>query len=224
MTPNLLDYLSQRLYSQTEKSENTGSFLTVARETGCSGTEVAAELVSTFRKMGRHWRFLNREILDQAAEKLQLGRSKLEHDFIWAKGNVMDDIIKSLSSRYYKNDQKVKETVADIIQSEARKGRTIIVSSAGAVTTTGISGGLHVKLIAPLDWRIKTLSRSLTLSEKDAAAFILKNDKKRDFIFGQFAGERKDEPYYDLIINRAIFSNQEAAEIIINAMMIKGLL
>jgi len=224
MAPNLSDYLSQRYYGREEILGNSGSFLTLSRETGCSGTDLAIELVSTFRKMGSQWRFLNREILDQAAEVLHLGRSKLEHGFLLAKGSIMDDIVKSLSSRYYKNDQKIRDTVAHIIQTEARKGKTIIVSSAGAFTTAGIPGGIHIRLVAPMDWRIKELSKRLMLSEKEVAAFILKNDKKRTFIYEQFAGERKAEPNYDLVINRAAFSSKQAVAIILDTISVKGLL
>lgn len=224
MSLDLLDYLSQRYYGRKEESKSMGPFLTISRETGCSGTGLASELVKAFRKMGMQWRFLNREILDKADEKLHIGRNKLEHDFIIAKGTAMDDVVKALSSRYYKKDQKVRDTVAAIIQHEAREGRTIIVSSAGAVTTAGIPGGLHIRLIAPFDWRIKALSKHTMLSESEIETFIVKNDKKRNFILEQFTGKGISELYFDLIINMAVFSHSQAIEVILNAMLAKGFL
>lgn len=224
MSTNLLDYLSDRYYGQMGRPKETGSFLTISRQTGCDATEVAMELIRIFRKNGRKWKMINKEILDLSAEKLHFERQKLEHDFITAKGNAMDQVIKSLSLRYYKNDKKVRDTISDIVQLEARKGNTIIIGRAGVISATGIPGGLHVRLVAPLEWRIASVMVKSKLSQTEAEEYIFETDKKRALFLERFSNKKVQDVFFDLVINRAEFSNQQIAEIILNAMNVKNLL
>ena len=125
MPTNLIAYLSERYYGQKKEPTGVGPFITLSRETGCNATTLAMELVKTFRKKGQHWHFVNKEILDKSAEKLHLDRHKLEHEFFISKSNVMDDVIKALSLRYFKNDKKIRDTISEIIRYEAQKGNAM---------------------------------------------------------------------------------------------------
>lgn len=222
MSHNLLSYLSERHYGKEPEKGSVAPFITLSRETGCNATELARDLVKTFRKVHEQWHFVNKEILEKSAERLHLDKKKLEHDFIFAKGSALDDVVKALTLRYYKNDKKVRETIADIIRYEARSGHTIIVGRAGALVTYGMSGGLHVKLIAPFEWRVAEISKRKVLSLKEAEIFVRENDKKRDYFLEQFATGKQPECCFDLVINRASYSGSQTVQLILEAMSIKG--
>ncbi len=224
MSTNLIAYLSERYAGQKKEPSGDGPFITLSRETGCNATTLAMELVKTFRKKGQHWHFVNKEILDKSAEKLHLDRRKLEHEFIFSKSNVMDDVIKALSSRYFKNDKKIRDTISDIIRYEAQKGNTIIVGRAGVVSTESVPNGLNVRLVAPLEWRINRLSQQRLLNKKKAEQHILESDRKRNYFLEQFSETDVSKIYFDLVINMAVFSHKEVIKIILNAMEMKGIL
>jgi cytidylate kinase len=224
MPTNLIAYLSERYYGQKKEPTGIGPFITLSRETGCNASTLAMELVRTFRKKGQHWHFVNKEILDKSAEKLHLDRHKLEHEFFISKSNVMDDVIKALSLRYFKNDKKIRDTISEIIRYEAQKGNAIIVGRAGVVSTEGIPNGLNIRLVAPLEWRIKRLSQQKLMNKKKAEQAILETDRKREFFLRQFSGKETSQIYFDMVINMAVFSHKEAIEIILNAMEMKGIL
>ncbi|MBE0652100.1 MAG: cytidylate kinase-like family protein, partial [Bacteroidales bacterium] len=221
---NLSDYLSQRYYGQVSQPTKTGSFLTISRLTGCEATEIAADLVKVFKKGGRKWNVVNKEILDKSAEMLHFERQKLEHDFITAPGNVMDEVIKSLSMRYYVSDKKIRGTIADIIRYEARKGNVIIIGRAGVVTTAGIPGGFHVRLVAPLEWRIEKVMNNRNVTREEAEKYIMDSDKKRILFLERFCDKRIQDVCFDIVINRIAFSREQTVDMILNAMNIKGLL
>jgi len=223
MSSNLIAYLSERYYGQKKEPTGIGPFITLSRETGCNATTLAKELVRTFRKKGQHWHFVNKEILDKSAEKLHLDRHKLEHEFIISKSNVMDDVIKALSLRYFKNDKKIRDTISEIIRYEAQKGNAIIVGRAGVVSTEGIPNGLNIRLVAPLEWRIKWLSQQKQMASKKAEQIILETDRKRDFFLQQFSGKEVSQIYFDLVINMATFSHKETIGIILDALEMKGI-
>ncbi len=224
MSTNLIAYLSERYYGQKKEPTGIGPFITLSRETGCNATTLASELVKTFRKKEQHWHFVNKEILDKSAEKLHLDRHKLEHEFLFSKSNTMDDIIKAMSLRYFKNDKKIRDTISDIIRYEAQKGHAIIVGRAGVISTEGIPNGLNIRLVAPLNWRIKWLSQQKMMGEKEAENYILENDRKREFFRQQFSEKDISKIYFDLVINMATFSHKEAIRIILDTMEMKGIL
>jgi len=224
MPIDLIAYLSERYYGQKKEPTGAGPYITLSRETGCNATTLAADLVKTFRKKGQHWHFVNKEILDKSAEKLHLERHRLEHEFLLSKSSIMDDVIKAMSLRYFKNDKKIRDTISEIIRYEAQKGNAIIVGRAGVVPTRDVPNGLNIRLVAPMEWRIKSLSQRKLLSEEKAKAYIEETDKKRNFFLEQFSGKPVSKIYFDLVINVSVFSKQEVIKIILNTMEMKGIL
>jgi len=224
MSVDLIAYLSERYYGQKKEPTGIGPFLTISRETGCNATGLAAALVKTFRKQGLHWHFVNKEILDKSAEKLHLDRHRLEHEFLFSKSNTMDDVIKAMSLRYFKNDKKIRDTIAEIIRYEAQKGHAIVVGRAGVISTRGIENGLHIRLVAPPEWRIRSLQKRKMMSESEARDYIEMTDKKRNLFLEQFAGKKVNEIYFDLVINVASFSEQEVIHMVKNTMEMRGML
>ncbi len=224
MSTDLITYLSERYYGQKKTEKCSGSFLTLSRTTGCNATALASEISKVLRKQGLHWHFVNKEILDKSAEKLHLDKNKLEHEFLMSRSNAMDDIVKALSLRYYKTDKKIRDTIADIIRYEARQGNVVIVGRAAAITTAEIPNGLHVRLDAPLEWRIKALSKRRMFSEKDVKAYIIENDRKRNLLLEQFSGKKNNDSFFDLIINASKFTRQEIISVILDTMKLKGII
>ncbi len=224
MAIDLIAYLSERYYGQKKEPTGIGPYLTLSRETGCNATGLAATLVKILRKKGLLWHFVNKEILDKSAEKLHLDRHRLEHEFLLSKSSAMDDVIKAMSLRYFKNDKKIRDTISEIIRYEAQKGNAIIVGRAGIISTRGIPNGLNIRLVAPLEWRIQSLSKRKIMEENKAKIYIEETDKKRNFFLEQFAGKKVTDIYFDLVINMAVFSEQEAVNMILNTMEMKGML
>ena len=206
MSTNLLDYLSNRYYGQMGQPKETGSFVTISRQTGCDATEVAMELIRIFRKNGRKWKMINKEILDKSAEMLNFERQKLDHDFITSRGSVMDEVIKSLSLRYYVSDKKIRGVISDTIRRDAIKGNVIIIGRAGVVSTAGIPGGLHIRLVAPLEWRTESVMNKRNLTREQAEEYVPKSDEKRVLFLEQFCGKKIQDICFDIIINRVSFS------------------
>ena len=224
MPTNLISYLSQRYYGIKGKEKQPGPYLTISRETGCNATVLASNITKQLRKQGIHWHFVNKEILDKSAERLHLDKNKLEHEFLITRKNAMDDIIKALSSRYYKTDKKIRDTIADIIRYEAKQGNTIIVGRAGAITTADIPGGLHIRLVAPFQWRVNELSKRKTFSVKEIEDYIHENDRKRQLLLEQFETKKPYDDYFDLVINVSRFTHQEIISLVLNIMKMKGLI
>lgn len=224
MSTNLLEYLSERYYEQRKPAVKAGPFITISRMTGCGATEVAELLIKLFNKRGLKWKMINKEILDESARKLKFEKQKLSHEFILKRGTFMDEVIKALTMRYYVSDRKIRNTIADVIKFEARKGHVIIIGRAGVVTTADVPRGLHIRLGAPLEWRIETIMKKRNITREEAEKYILTSDKKRVQFLESICERKIGDVCFDMSINRSSFSVEQTAEIILDVMIRKGLL
>ena len=113
---------------------------------------------STLSKItGEEWSVLTKEILEEAAEKLDLHPKKIEYVFESKEKSTWDEVFSAMASKYYKSDKQIKKTVADVVQAMARRGNCVIVGRGGVILTHDIEKSLHLKLQAPLEWRAKQL-------------------------------------------------------------------
>ncbi len=103
-------------------------------------------------------------------------------------------------------------------------GKFIIVGRAGVAILHEMEKGLHIRLEAPLEWRVQSMVERKLYTESNAQFFIKDTDKKRNLMLEQFSGKPLAEIYFDLRFNTATFSEKQMIAMIIEAMEQKGLL
>lgn len=224
MPKNLLNYFDQRFNKQSIKKTEKGPFITISRQTGCNGTGIAVDLVKALKTKGKSWKYINKEILEASASKLKLDKSKIEYVFETKKKSHIDEVISALSSRYYKNDKIVRKTITEILQHYALEGNVIIVGRAGVATTSKSANGLHIRFVAPYEWRVSSLQKRKEFDNINIARFIKEHDAKKRKLIEDFCGKDINDIYYDLTLNCATFSRQHNIALILEAMKMKNLL
>ena len=118
MKIDLSKYLTQRYQESISEQEFKGPVVTIAREYGCPSQKVASRLADNLNLKGStlakkiKWRWINKEIIFQAARELKLDPSEIEYVFNFEKKNLFDDILSSQSRKYYKSDRKIRKTIA----------------------------------------------------------------------------------------------------------------
>ena len=173
MPNTLLNYFDQRFEkSKTVKSSSTGPFITISRQTGCNGTGIAIDLVKALKAKNINWKYLNKEILEESANKLKVDQSKIKYVFETKKKSHIDDVLSAFSSRYYKSDKIVRKTITELLQQYAQVGNVILVGRAGIATTNNIKNGLHLRFTAPYEWRVNSLKKRKELENTNVAKFI----------------------------------------------------
>ena len=162
-----------------------GPVVTISRAYGCPGKMLAQDLASNLNKRAigtkeKHWKWISKEILEESARELKLNRYMIKEAVNANKKGVLDDMIISLAHKFYPSDAKVKKTLADVIKGFAKEGHVIIVGRAGVSLTRSIKKSLHVRLEAPIEWRIKIISERQHISIDEARRKLLEIDYKRD--------------------------------------------
>lgn len=123
--------------------------------------------------------------------------------------------------RYDALDHEVYvELTKQLIERLYLRGSVVIVGRGGMAILRNKPDAFHVRLTAPLQWRIEHLSASLGISKEQAQSEILKHDRRRSLYLRQFYGiDWDDASLYHIVVNVALVGVERAPSIIANAFL-----
>ena len=227
----LSDYMRSRMERKTirEVHKDYGPIVTISRAYGCPGKLVAQDLAFNLNKriigtQAKHWKWISKEILEESARELKLNRYMIKEAVNANEKGVMDDLIISLANKFYPSDAKVKKTLAEIIKGFAQEGHVIIVGRAGVSLTRSIENSLHIRLEAPIEWRILVISERQQISIDEARRILLEIDYKRNHLREYFEGSKADNSIFDIVFNYQTMNEEEIIECIIRLMELKKMI
>ncbi|MBN1821187.1 MAG: cytidylate kinase-like family protein [Prolixibacteraceae bacterium] len=226
---NLLsNYLDRRLDKSFKpfNQQKSGPVITISREVGCNGLKLANGLAEILNKQsqGRKWKVLSKEVFFECAKELNLDYNRIIRYFKNTDHYTFEEILYAFNNKNYKSERKIVKTLIDVIHTFAVEGYCIIVGRAGHIIARDIKNSLHIRLVAPLEFRIKTIMQNNNLSHNDAAEFIKRVEKERIAFRKALREEVIHEVDFDLILNRGSFEKDETIDIILEAVEIKNLL
>lgn len=222
-------YFSETLEEDKIKAVETGPYISISRDFGCMANVIAQKLSDILTKrnkakgINQNWQWLNKTLLQESARALELSPSKIEYVFHSQRKTVMDEVVSAMSTRYYKSDRKIRKTITEVIRSIATSGNVIIVGRGGVAFKEDNPRSLHIKLVAPIEWRIDRISLNYHKSRQDALKAILDVDHERKYLVDSFLGYCTDETIYDIVFNRSTMDDDMIISTILNIMEQKNL-
>ncbi|QDS92205.1 cytidylate kinase [Roseimaritima multifibrata] len=202
---------SRERLAKADVSTSVGPYLMLSRETGAAGSEIA-QLVG----QQLHWDVLDKEIIDYMAEHYGTSRSLIEvvdeKHSSWL-GDIFNSWIdgNGFSSAAYMNRLNRLFLLA------AHHGRVVIVGR-GSRYLLPREGGLSIRIVAPLNYRIARIAAERQIGPKEARKFVEHSDKEQAaFIKDHFHHQCADPHEYDLVINMENRTPQDAADFIAEA-------
>jgi cytidylate kinase len=217
-------YFSEVLHDQKTSIEETGPYISISRDFGCLANPVAQKLSRELslrnqqKGINKEWKWINKVILEEAAKALELSPAKIEYVFQSQKKTIMDEVVSAMSTRYYKSDKKIRKTIIEVIRSIVKTGNVIIVGRGGVAFKNDNPKSLHIKLIAPIKWRIDHISRNYQKSSQEALKYILEIDLERKYLIDSFMGFDTDDSVFDMIFNRETMDDESITSLIINTL------
>lgn len=222
MSDLLLNYMNRRLTDKLPALEtDPGPVITISRECGCGARNIAIELALQLSQKSRsaagkpEWRWIDKEILEQSANKLNLDPSLIKRVFTDRERGTMDEILSALSSRSFKTDKKIRNTTLDVIRSFALEGNVIIIGRGGVAASRDIRRSLHVRFEAPEEWRIEAMMRLRPYTRLEAKQYIREQDELRNRFLDKVLSEISGNLLYDVVFNRSRFSEAEIVQFIL---------
>ncbi len=229
-----MKYMEERLKGETlppvSRKSDPLPVVTISREAGCSGTNLASKLVQRLNQMQADkknkqvWKVVNKEVIELAARELELNPAVLKPVFKGEKKTLLDEMILSMSTRYYKSDRQIRKTITDVIRFYASQGNVVILGRAGVVIAQDHPRSLHFKLQAPLEWRTELISKKNGITSAEALKYIQETDRGREKLLADFGKGAPHSELFDAILNCKSFSVDEMAELICRLMEIKKLI
>ncbi|NWF56239.1 MAG: cytidylate kinase family protein [Syntrophaceae bacterium] len=178
--------------------------ITVSRQVGSLGTEIAREAAQRLR-----YEYVDKEKLEQLLKGFGFPEPQVEK-FDEKKPPFWD--ARSLERR------KFLHATQAVLYDLASKGRVVIVGRGGQVLLKQVPGVLHVRIVAPFEKRLKRMVETGGFDEKQAARFLRQSDQDSLGYLQTFFHVNWDDPsLYDLILNTAHLSVETAAQIVTDA-------
>jgi cytidylate kinase len=233
MSNILLEYMRNRFSAEksnkAHSNKKLGPVVTISREYGCPAKRLAGMLSSALNRIElenytkNHWTWIGKEILEESAKELNLKPNMIREVATKDMSGVVDDIVLSLSHKYYPGDRKIKKTIGTVIREFAEEGHIIVVGRGGVSITHDIPASLHIKLQAPLEWRINDVSKRQMISLAEAKKKIETIDVQRELIREFFEGKKVDDSIFDVVFNYMTIAEEDIISTIIHMMELRDM-
>jgi cytidylate kinase len=228
MSEILNDYMSKRLneINLHDLKTRKGPVVTISRAAGCTSNIVSKQLVNKLNELNieQKWKVISKEILHASAVELKLNPHKIKTIFESKNRNVFDEIVQTFISGDYQLEKKMIKTVSNVIHRFGAEGYKVIIGRAGNCICSDIQHSLHIRIDAPLKWRIERIERIKKISKEEALNWIIQTEKDRESFRKSVKGKKVESNDYDLIINQAKFSDNEIVALIINALKFENII
>lgn len=229
MENSLLNYMNKRIGDHVkelqQKPKVPGPVITISREVGCGGLKLARMLSDALNEFVfcKKWQVISKEVLHESARELKVDPQKVNRLFSPNERYTFDEILDAFNAKNYKSDRVILRTVKDVIKGFAHDGCSIIVGRAGHIIANDVEYSLHVRLEAPMEWRIERIIEKQKVSHDEAYNFIIETEKKRGTFRKYYLNKKEEEPKFDLVINVSKFSEENTIQMIKKAVELKGI-
>jgi cytidylate kinase len=230
MANTLISYLNKRLTRTAppgKEIKQPGPVITISRQVGCSGLELAYALADILNKTSsmEGWKVLSKEILNHSARELDLEPGRIARIFKQQDRSTIDEIISAFSEKKFKSDKKIKKTVIEVIRNFAEDGFCIIVGRGSNIIAADIPNSLHIRLEAPLEDRIISIMNKNGWNREESIRFIERVEKERYAYRHAVMQElNQEEDHFDITFNRSRLNTTVIAGLIMEAIREKKIL
>jgi CMP/dCMP kinase len=174
----------------TERVPRERGILTLSRELGAGDTGFAPTLGD---RLGL--RVYDRELLEQEATRLGVSETELEQ---------IDEHPASLFQRFRPGSlyQRYFEALGQLMKELAARGNVLLVGRGGNLFFRESPSAFHVRLVAPMEIRLRRVMEHRWVREKQARQLIAQSDAERRSFYENYFGADWSNPLeYHLTVN-----------------------
>ncbi|HRA60068.1 MAG TPA: cytidylate kinase-like family protein [Bacteroidia bacterium] len=224
----LLNYLEKRdAAREALKNESNlgGPLITISREAGCNAVELADLIATRFNTKNpkSKWKVISKEIYQETAEELQMDPKEVFKVLHKSEKYAFDKVLKAFSDKHYVSEAKIEKTIKEVILHNAMDGHCIMVGRAVNIIAKDIKKALHIRLVAPLEYRVSSIMQSNHLSEEEATEYIDRIDKERKAYRKTLLKDNPNYKLYNITFDRSVFTDEEIVDILEFSAIKKGL-
>ncbi|HSN78609.1 MAG TPA: cytidylate kinase-like family protein [Anaerolineae bacterium] len=204
------------------------SVITISRQLGCDGDEVARLLCerlgyqrfdkNSMTQLG-HELGMDAGVIDQATAARSGPRGLLERWFGNFETPMGDPGSWTFQARSDAREAISVDHLRRLIVAGYEKGNTVIVGRGGMAALAGMPNVIHVRIVAPRDLRLKRVQEHDKVSAEEAEQRVYQRDVTDvDWIKRYFGLDAHSPELFDLTINTAKIKPEFAVGLIIETM------
>ena len=198
--------------------------ITISRQFGAGGSEVAARVARAL-----DWRLVDNELVERVAARAGLApedvaeREERVPTFIERLARTLVAATPELvvppdaggTASSLSEDDLVRVTEL-VVEEVAAEGRVVLVGRAAPAVLARERDAIHVKIVAPLEWRVRAAAKRLAVSLEEAAKVTEETDKMRARYHRQhYQRDWSDPALYHMMLNTAALGLDGAAEVLV---------
>src|SRR5947209_141955 len=201
------------------ESINHMSAVTISREYGSGGGEIAARLA---KRLG--WQLIDHEIVERVASEMGTSVQEAEARDERTEG-VLERALNSMlflnpaflgaapPVAFLSNEATYRETVNRIVKAAAARGHVVIVGRGSQMLLAQRRDVLHVRIIAALEQRIAYVMQREGVDQAAAQERIEMKDHDRARYFETEYHRKPDEAHlYDIVLNTSVLDLESTVD------------
>ncbi len=189
--------------------------VTLTREFGCQAYALAEALQKRLnaRTEGEPWVIVGRQVIDEVAKLSGFTNEQIE------KSENTPASLKSIFSMFLDlssaEETEVFAHMRSVIRGFAKRGNCIIVGRGAPHITQDLANCVHLRLVAPMQYKIDHISRKFSMNLDQAREHIDRLQGQREAFVQRFVDESSDDPkLYHLIMNDARMNTEGLAQLV----------
>ena len=201
--------------------------ITIARDYGSGGGEIARRLATRLE-----WQLLDHQVVERVAQRLGVNTNEAdvydEHveDFVTRLFETMRYLAPSIPDSSIITPEELAldsksyhEALKQVLLASVKLGPGVIVGRGAQIVLASHRDVLHVKVIAPLQERIRYVMQREKLNAAAAQSLIEHKDHERKQELKNFYHANPDDDHpYDLVVNTGVIDLQSAVDLILLAL------
>jgi hypothetical protein len=158
------------------------------------------------------WTVWDRELVEKVATESDLSPELVE-SIEGPRRSWLSDLFTNWSdqeSGHHLSEMQIYRRVAATIRVLAQAGRAIIVGRGSVYATSDLRGGIHLRLVAPLESRIEHMAGELNVCPQKATTWIEQMDRQREAFHRRCSGGKALLPeIFTLTLNSQLLSHEQ---------------
>jgi len=203
--------------------------VTISREYGSGGGEIAVRLAKCL-----NWQLIDHDIVGRVAKELGISEQEAELRDEQAE-SLLSRILNSMrtidpvlmvnapTAAFTTDAESYRRALGKVVNAAVRRGHVVIVGRASQVLLANRRDVLHARIVAPLDMRIAYVMSREGLDQAAARSRTQLKDRDRvRYLQGEFESNPQDAHLYDIVVNTASLSLDQAVDLICLALQHKA--
>jgi cytidylate kinase len=217
-----LEYVES--HSKEKYLKKAGPCITISRESG-AGSGIVCEKLKEILSLHQNeefgeWAVFDKNLIEKVIADHNLP-DQLAQLMTHENYNSMNNIISEMLGLQPSARTLMHKTAQTILQL-AYTGNVIIVGRGSNLITAKLKNTFHVRLVSPLEDRIRRIEKFYDIDRKKAQEFIKDEDiGRKEFVRKNFLKNNEDPLLYHMMLNTHLMTHEEAAQVIADAVMRK---